>query len=95
MEEHGSRSGGRARTRRLLLLGLAALGLALIPAATANTPDPASVTIAGSLQSELGCPGDWQPECAATHLQPVDGQPGVFRGTFDVPPGGTSHSSMP
>ena len=30
--------------------------------------DPSSVTIAGSLQDELGCPGDWQPDCAATHL---------------------------
>jgi pullulanase-type alpha-1,6-glucosidase len=41
----------------------------------------------GSLQSELGCPGDWQPECPATELQPVDGEPGVFRATFDVPAG--------
>ena len=31
-------------------------------------PQPGSVTIAGSLQSELGCPGDWQPDCAGTHL---------------------------
>ena len=22
------------------------------------------VTLPGSFQSELGCPGDWQPECA-------------------------------
>ena len=27
-----------------------------------------SVTVAGSLQSELGCPADWDPACAATHL---------------------------
>jgi len=26
---------------------------------------PSSVTIAGSLDSEIGCPGDWQPDCAA------------------------------
>ena len=26
------------------------------------------MTIAGSFQSELGCSGDWQPDCAATHL---------------------------
>ena len=33
-----------------------------------DTPDPGSVTIAGSLQSELGCSGDWQADCAITHL---------------------------
>ena len=33
-----------------------------------HTPPPDFVTIAGSLQSELGCAGDWDPTCAATHL---------------------------
>ena len=42
---------------------------------------PASVTIAGDLQSELGCPGDWQSECAATHLG-FDADDGVWQGTF-------------
>ena len=27
-----------------------------------------SVTVAGSLQSEAGCPADWDPACATTHL---------------------------
>jgi hypothetical protein len=44
---------------------------------TTAPPQPAvgSVTVAGSLQSELGCPDDWQPGCAATHLRffPSDG----------------------
>ena len=76
-------------------MGAALAGLAVLtamlpaaPAAADHTPVPQAVTLVGSLQEELGCPGDWQPECAATHLQPVDGQPGVFRGTFDVPAGG-------
>jgi pullulanase-type alpha-1,6-glucosidase len=43
------------------------------------------VTLVGSLQSGLGCPGDWQPECAATRLAPVGG--GVYRASFDVPAG--------
>ncbi len=49
-------------------------------------PQPASVAVAGSLQSELGCPGDWQPDCAATWLgfDPADG---VWQGTFTVPAG--------
>jgi pullulanase-type alpha-1,6-glucosidase len=49
-------------------------------------PQPASVTIAGSLQSELGCPGDWQPECAATHLA-FDPDDQVWQGSFDLPAG--------
>jgi hypothetical protein len=35
--------------------------LVLISAHASDTPPPLSVTVAGSLQSELGCPGDWQP----------------------------------
>ena len=55
-------------TRRLWLIALVvALGLATVALAD-HTPDPDAVTVAGSLQSELGCPGDWQPDCAATHL---------------------------
>ena len=53
-----------------LLLGLLiAFGLGPHTAVLAShTPNPTSVTIAGSLQSELGCPGDWQPDCGITHL---------------------------
>jgi hypothetical protein len=72
-----------------VLLSCVLAGLALAPQASADhTTMPASVTLVGSLQSELGCPGDWQPGCPATALTPVEGSPGVFRGTFDVPAGG-------
>ncbi len=47
-----------------LLLVLIALGL-VVPTRASDTPPPDGVTIAGSLQSELGCSGDWQPDCAA------------------------------
>src|SRR5713226_4356226 len=72
--------------RRALLLPLAAAGLLLIPSATANTPAPASVTIAGSLQSELGCGSDWDPACGATHLT-YDAGDDVWQGTFSLPAG--------
>src|SRR3954470_24553488 len=74
--------------RRLLLLTLAAVGLLLIPVATANTPAPASVTIAGSYQSEAGCAGDWDPTCAATHLT-YDAADGIWQGTFNLSPAGS------
>jgi glucoamylase len=74
------------RSLRGVVLALAA-ALALLPAATAShTPNPSSVTIAGSLQSELGCPGDWQPECATTHLT-YDASDDVWQESFPVPAG--------
>jgi len=51
-----------------------------------HTPAPASVAIAGSLQSELGCPGDWQPECAATDLG-YDAEDDIWQAVFNVPAG--------
>ena len=54
------------RHRVLLLAALAAAHVTFVggplgsPVAAA---EPELVTIAGSLQSELGCPGDWDPAC--------------------------------
>ena len=57
---------------------------------TVTTADPVplrnSVTVAGSLQSELGCPDDWQPGCAAAHLT-FDTSDGQWHGTFTLPAG--------
>ena len=50
-----------------------------------HTADPAGVALVGNLQSELGCPGDWQPECSATELFTTDGI--VWSATFAVPAG--------
>ncbi len=68
--------------RFLLLLLL----IPALPLAASDTPAPATVTVAGSLQSELGCPDDWQPGCAATHLS-YDADDDVWQGTFTVPAG--------
>jgi pullulanase-type alpha-1,6-glucosidase len=72
------------RVRRSLFALAAALLAVPVPAA--DTPDPTSVTVAGSLQSELGCPGDWQPGCEATGLA-FDADDQVWQGTFEVPAG--------
>ncbi len=56
------------------------------PVQASDTPNPTSVTIAGSLQSELGCAGDWDPACAVTHLA-YDASDDVWQGTFNVPDG--------
>ena len=65
--------------------GMLLISMSLISGA-AHTPAPSSVTVAGSLQEELGCPGDWQPDCAATHLG-YDAEDGVWQGVFNVPAG--------
>ena len=76
----------RVRALRGAPLALA-IALVLLPAATAShTPAPANVTIGGSLQSELGCPGDWQPDCAAAHLT-YDAADGVWQRAFSLPAG--------
>ena len=72
--------------RRFLLLLLVGVGLAFLPASAASTPDPTSVTVAGDLQSEAGCAGDWDPACAATHLA-YDASDDVWQRTFSLPAG--------
>lgn len=68
-----------------LVVVVAALG-GSSSAVASHTPDPSSVTIAGSMQSELGCSGDWQPDCALTHLA-YDTSDDVWQATFAVPVG--------
>ncbi len=76
------------RKLRAVLLIVAVATLVPLPAAAlaSDTPDPASVTIAGSLQSEAGCAGDWDPACATTHLV-YDANDGVWQNTFTLPAG--------
>jgi len=50
------------------------------------TPNPTAVTIAGNLQSKLGCGGDWQPDCVATHLT-YDPEDDIWQGTFKMTAG--------
>lgn len=87
------RIGRRPGARRRSGLTAVALSVPLLasflpaPALADHTGVPGTVALVGSLQSDLGCPGDWQPECAATRLVPVDGSPDTWAATFDVPAG--------
>jgi glycosidase len=75
------------RTRRILILTTVLL-LVLVAGSVAAGPtaNPTSVTLVGNLQSELGCAGDWDPTCAATHLT-YDADDDVWQGTFNLPEG--------
>ena len=50
-----------------------------------STTQPDIVTVAGTMQSELGCTGDWMPGCAKTNLT-YDANSKVWKGAFDVTP---------
>jgi glycosidase len=68
-----------------LTLGLTAVASVAAGVTVEAQERVVTVTVAGSLQSELGCPGDWDPACPATQLTADGG--GVYSATFDVPAG--------
>ncbi len=69
--------------KRFLLLVV----LLLLSTSLALAQDqPTLVVIPGTIQSVLGCPGDWQPECEVTALT-LDPDTGLWRATFDIPAG--------
>ena len=69
------------------ILGVLLISLALVPAVLADhTPNPSSVAIPGSLDSELGCPGDWDPGCPQAQLS-YDASDDVWQGTYPLPAG--------
>ncbi len=76
-------SGRRVAWRTILAAVFLVAGAAV---RAGDTPDPTAVTIPGNFQDELGCPGDWQPNCANTHLG-FDQEDGVWQGVFSVPAG--------
>ncbi len=78
----------------LLLAQLAALGAAPASLAADATPPPTSVTIAGTFQDKLGCPGAWQPDCPKTFLT-YDPQDDLWKGTFDLPANTTEKDTPP
>ena len=59
------------------------LGLGTASSAPAQVAAERVITLAGSLQSELGCAGDWDPGCDATSL----GTTAPYAKVFDVPAG--------
>ena len=51
------------------------------------------MTLPGSHQSELGCAGDWSPDCLRTLLTDLDGD-GVFTFTTDALPAGSYETKV-
>lgn len=81
--------------RFLSLITLISLLVSFIPVQTtqARLPQqegilsmPASVTLVGDLQTELGCSSDWDPGCTFTQLI-FDAEDQVWQMTFTIPAG--------
>lgn len=70
----------------VLVIVTATLLMSLGGALANHTDMPTLVVIPGTLQSALGCPGDWQPDCEATALTYSEGED-IWRGTFTLPAG--------
>jgi alpha-amylase len=49
---------------------------------------PDTVSVPGSFNTEIGCPEDWMPSCAAAQLS-LDPSDGLWKGTFDITPPGS------
>ena len=75
----------------LLLLAAFAFFLSLRPALAQrddpeNIPPPDMVTIAGTLQPAIGCPGEWNTGCEESMLA-YDADSDLWLATFDMPAG--------
>ncbi len=70
----------------LAVLVVALLGVLQAARGADNTPNPTQVVVAGTIQSKLGCSGDWQPECAKSGLT-YDAASDVWIGTYDLKKG--------
>jgi pullulanase len=56
--------------------------------------NPESVNIPGTHQDELGCSGEWQPDCENTMLT-YDEEDDVWQGTFEIQPGNDADKKGP
>jgi pullulanase len=78
----------------LFLIGASYSSIGSIPVRAQDNATPDTVTIAGTMQSELGCNGDWMPGCELTNLV-YDANSDVWKGTFNVTPGNDQDKKGP
>jgi len=69
----------------MIISTLAGLCLPVSAVRAEDTPQPEKVGIPGTHQDELGCPGEWQPDCEQTLLV-YDANDDVWQGEFSIEP---------
>jgi len=57
----------------------------LLAAAAPETASPQKVVLVGTHQDELGCSGEWQPDCEKTLLV-YDDEDDIYQGIFEIQP---------
>jgi len=67
----------------ILLVSFSSLLASTAQAQSASQPN--AVNIPGTHQDELGCPGEWQPECENTMLS-YDEEDDVWQGSYEIQP---------
>jgi glycosidase len=71
------------------IVGDAAPGGGAGPGPVGPVTQPDNVSVPGTHNSEMGCPGDWQPDCAQAQLT-LDGQDQIWKGTYTTIPAGSN-----
>ncbi|GAA1274215.1 alpha-amylase family glycosyl hydrolase [Arthrobacter pascens] len=61
-------------------------GVRTVVVGIAAVPQPQSVTVAGDLNDEMGCPGDWQPACTSAFMA-LDPTDSIWKLTAHLPAG--------
>ena len=52
----------------VLVAVLVPVALVAAQPASAADPQPSAVSVPGSFGAQVGCPGDWQPDCAQVQM---------------------------
>lgn len=59
---------------------------------TGPVTQPGAVSVPGSLNTEMGCPGDWMPACEQAHMA-LDAEDQVWRRTASLPAGSFAYKA--
>lgn len=78
----------------ILAILLASFSPVFASAVEAQGSEPTIVNIPGTHQDELGCPGEWQPDCEATLLT-YDIEDDVWQGTYEIQPANDADKKGP
>ncbi|NJD59719.1 MAG: hypothetical protein FIA98_10010, partial [Anaerolineae bacterium] len=76
------------------IIGMLVSTAGTLPVLAQDNATPDTATIAGTMQSELGCSGDWMPGCEVTNLT-YDANSDVWKGIFNVTPGNDQDKNGP
>ena len=81
-------------TVMILLTNLFTPAGSFLAEAAPETASPQKVVLVGTHQDELGCSGEWQPDCDKTQLV-YDAEDDVWQATFEIQPANDNDKKGP